>query len=71
MKNKSTAKEKSVQDIQDDIFRKMSVAKKIEIGCDFSMYGLKKGLKDGAPIPTWYLKKWLKINLPSFYRKYY
>lgn len=55
-------KGKTAQDIQDEIFRRMSAGDKLKLGSDFSMYGLKAGLKDGAPIPMWYLKQWLEKN---------
>lgn len=40
-KNIVTAKEKSAQDQQDEIFRKMSAGKKINLASDLSMFCLK------------------------------
>lgn len=54
--------QKSAQDIQDAIFRKMSADKKIKLGSDFAMFGLRRGLPEGAAIPMSYLKRWLKKN---------
>lgn len=53
-------KSKSAQEIQDDIFRKMSADEKIKLGSDFSTYCLGRNYREGTPVQIWYLKKWLK-----------
>lgn len=60
-----TAKEKSAQEIQDDIFRKMSSDQSLKLGLDFMGYGIKHNFKEGDPIPMWYLRRWLKKNTPK------
>jgi len=51
---------KSAQDIQDDIFRKMSADEKIKLGSDFSTFILKHRLPQYTKISMIFLKKWLK-----------
>ena len=54
--------DKRGQEIQDEIFRKMSADTKVKIGSDFSMHCLKRGLPNGKAIPMAYLTRWLKKN---------
>ncbi len=62
------SKLQSAQDIQDDIFRKMSADQSLKLGLDFMGYGLQHHFKEGDPIPTWYLKRWLKKNVPKLFK---
>lgn len=55
-------KGKSAQDIQDDIFREMSADERLKLGSEFSMYCLKRGYTEGAPVSVRYLKQWLMKN---------
>lgn len=55
-------KQKSAQDIQDEIFQKMPVNKKIKLGSDFSVMCLELGLSEGTKIPQSYLNLWLNGN---------
>jgi len=53
---------KTAEDIQDEIYDKMSAAQKIRLGSDFSMYCLKQECPEGTPVYMWFLKHWLKKN---------
>lgn len=61
-KTKFIKQGKSVQEIQDDIFRKMSAAEKIKLALDFASIGIELKLPEGTRIPTSYLKQWIKWN---------
>jgi hypothetical protein len=60
-----TINQKSAQDIQDDIFRKMSSDQSLKLGLEFMGYGIQHNFEEGDPIPMWYLKRWLKKNIPK------
>ena len=51
---------RDAQDIQDEIFRKMSADKKLGPGSEFSMHCLERGLPDGAKINMPHLRNWLR-----------
>lgn len=55
-------KAKSSQEIQYDIFRKMTGGEKLKLVSDFSMIGLELKLPEGTKIPCSYLTQWLCCN---------
>lgn len=50
----------TAEDMQDEIFRRMSADQKIKIGSDFSMMCLEMKLPEGTKIPAAYLNLWFK-----------
>jgi threonyl-tRNA synthetase len=59
---------KTAQEIQDEIFQRMSMDKKMKLGSDFSMFCMQNGFsEEGTPIPFWYLIGWLRKNSTQQY----
>ncbi|KKT78272.1 MAG: hypothetical protein UX24_C0006G0012 [Candidatus Giovannonibacteria bacterium GW2011_GWB1_45_9b] len=59
------------QDIQDELFRRMSASEKIKLAFDFSAVGRELGLAEGTLIPNSYLIQWMKWNRIKYWQRFY
>lgn len=55
----------SAEDIEYEIYRRMTADQSVKLGSDFSMMCLKIGCREGAPVPMRYLMLWLSKNIPK------